>query len=329
VPAAIRLGGWCYVAALLVWFGLRLIFFDRFWWLALLNTLALYLFVPLALILPLALLYRQRRLACWLLLPCLLFALLFAPLLNPLKLLSRPADVQPDITAMSFNVLYLNGDYAAMAGAIQQAQPDVIGLQEASPRRIRALLEVLGSSYPYSAIPPPESKLSVGLISRLPIERVEILPDAPMRNALRVTVRAGERRLSVIVTHLAPNNMPLWPPGQFVALTAERYARRAAEVAFLRQVVQARSLPTLILCDCNMTDTSEAYAALREVVADSFQERGWGLGHTVSARNTAFLVQRVDYIWHTNELGAVEAYVGAAGGSDHLPVVARLRLRRP
>jgi hypothetical protein len=36
--------GWIYIGGMIVWFGLRLLFFDSFWWLALLNTLAFYLF---------------------------------------------------------------------------------------------------------------------------------------------------------------------------------------------------------------------------------------------------------------------------------------------
>jgi len=37
-----------------------------------------------------------------------------------------------------------------------------------------------------------------------------------------------------------------------------------------------------------------------------------------------FPTQRIDYIWHSAGLAAGTAEVGQAGGSDHLPVVARL-----
>jgi vancomycin resistance protein VanJ len=42
---------------------------------------------------------------------------------------------------------------------------------------------------------------------------------------------------------------------------------------------------------------------------------------------TASAAQRYDYIWHTAELQALDASVGSDGGSDHLPVVARLAWR--
>jgi endonuclease/exonuclease/phosphatase (EEP) superfamily protein YafD len=38
-----------------------------------------------------------------------------------------------------------------------------------------------------------------------------------------------------------------------------------------------------------------------------------------------FAAQRIDYVWHTDGLLALAAEVGAAGGSDHLPVLVRLR----
>lgn len=322
--AAVGWLGWCYLCGMLLWFGLRLSLFDRLWWLALLNTVAPYLFLPLLPLLLLALRQRRRRLALGLLLPCLLFVALSHPLLNPLKLLDAPEQASAELRVMTFNLLWRNRDYPALAEAIRQAQPDVLGVQEVRTEELAALMAALGPAYPYTAIHPVQRTHTVALISRHPIEEVSLLPDPPLEHGLQARVRVGERRVSVVVAHLAPNNMPLWPPGAFIQLTEERYARRAAQVGLLREVVAARSLPTLILCDCNMTDTSEAYARLREVASDTFQQRGWELGHTLLVGGVA-PVQRVDYIWHTDELQALDVFVGAGGGSDHLPVVAAFR----
>jgi hypothetical protein len=69
-----------YASSILIWFGLRVAFFHRFWWLALLNTLAFYLFLPLVVLLPLA--FGRRW--SWLIgltAPSAIFAILFGPLL--------------------------------------------------------------------------------------------------------------------------------------------------------------------------------------------------------------------------------------------------------
>jgi vancomycin resistance protein VanJ len=112
-----------------------------------------------------------------------------------------------------------------------------------------------------------------------------------------------------------------------VVLVKERYEQRLAEVRRLEQEFRSLHEPALLLCDCNLTDTSEAYAQLTTFLRDSFREAGWGLGHSSYGRRPPFLAQRLDYIWYTDGLAATEAFVGSDGGSDHRPVVARLALR--
>ena len=58
--------------------------------------------------------------------------------------------------------------------------------------------------------------------------------------------------------------------------------------------------------------------------SDSFDEAGWGLGHTMRAPLVRVPALRLDYVWHTPELRPIEARVGAEAGSDHLPVVTHL-----
>jgi vancomycin resistance protein VanJ len=317
--------GWSYVGSMLGWLGLRLVFFDGLWWLALLNTLAFYLFLPLVILLPLALWRRRWPLLIGLLAPCSMFAALFAPLLLPAFKASRPVGDERSIKIMTFNVLWSNHDYATIAQMIRASQPDVIGLQEVRPKDVAALSNALGAGYPYYAAHPVDAFHTVGLLSRFPLESLTVLPNPPLERGIQVTIRLGDYPLSIAVVHLAPNNMPLQPLSEFAAVTKQRYAQRAAEVDFLEQHIRQRMMPTIVVCDCNMTDTSETYARLHSVVGDSFQERGWGFGHTLSARSMPFPVQRVDYIWHTGELSVLDAFVGPESGSDHLPVIATLR----
>jgi endonuclease/exonuclease/phosphatase (EEP) superfamily protein YafD len=94
-----------------------------------------------------------------------------------------------------------------------------------------------------------------------------------------------------------------------------------------KAAINALHEPALLLCDCNLTDTSQAYAQLAAFLVDSFREAGWGFGHSSFGRRPPFLGQRLDYIWHSDRLTAIEARVGPDGGSDHRPVVVKLALR--
>jgi endonuclease/exonuclease/phosphatase (EEP) superfamily protein YafD len=54
------------------------------------------------------------------------------------------------------------------------------------------------------------------------------------------------------------------------------------------------------------------------------EQRTGGLRNTNDAGSTP--LQRIDYVWHSAGLVALTAGLGQAGGSDHLPVVVRIRL---
>ena len=91
---------------------MRFLFFDSLWWLALINTVALYIFIPLILFLPLAVLCRYWRLFTALCFPLGLFIGLYSSFFLPS--LSTPAPQnQPIVKAMTFNMLFDNGDYDA------------------------------------------------------------------------------------------------------------------------------------------------------------------------------------------------------------------------
>ena len=115
---------------------------------------------------------------------------------------------------------------------------------------------------------------------------------------------------------------------EFVPLVLERYGRRAAEVTRIQEKIAGLDEPILLMCDCNLTDTSEAYARLDTVLDDSFREIGWGFGHTFYPPVAPSPIQRIDYVWHSDDFVAVKAFVGQDGGSDHLPIVAILGLNQ-
>lgn len=314
-----------YVTFIALWLLSRVLFFDQFWSLALLNTVAQYLFVPLPLLLAVSVWRRHWPALLTLSIPTIAFVVLFGELFWPPFSRSASDDGQL-ISAMSFNVLYSNQQYEAIARSIRAASPDVVGLQELTPTSAEAIVNALGAEYPYNALSSLEARRGVGLLSRFPIETADRFPLPPLDIALHTTINVRGERVHVFVVHLSPSNFFNYPAAQFVPLVIERYGRRAAEVTRLREEIADLGEPTLLMCDCNLTDTSEAYARLDAFLDDSFREVGWGFGHTLYPSAASIPLQRIDYVWHSEDFVAVEAFVGQEGGSDHLPVVAKLEL---
>ena len=110
----------------------------------------------------------------------------------------------------------------------------------------------------------------------------------------------------------------------------------AADAAAAEQItaliaLTAASAPALLLGDFNITSRSAHYAQfVKAGLVDAFRARGRGRGATLPARVMRLPlrpVARVDYIWHTDDLETLDGWIGAGTGSDHRPVLSRLRLR--
>jgi endonuclease/exonuclease/phosphatase (EEP) superfamily protein YafD len=314
-----------YVVFIILWLVARLLFFDQFWLLALPNTVAEYLFVPLPILLLISIWKRNWISLAQLSIPLVIFTLMFGHLFWPPPSNGTEEDKQA-ITLMSFNVLYSNKAYEVIADSIQSAGPDIVGFQEVRPAMAASIVKHLEAEYPYNTFQLLETGLSTGLLSKFPIESAEQFDLPPLDLALHTRVQVEEAEVHIFVVHLSPNNFFDHPTAEFVRLVKERYGRREEETVQLRQMIQNLDGPVLLMCDCNMTDTSEAYARLDTVLDDSYSEAGWGMGHTLHPPQLPFPIQRIDYVWHSEEFEAKYAYVGQDGGSDHLPIVAKLKL---
>ena len=92
-----------YVTFITLWLVLRVLFFDRFWPLALLNTVAEFLFLPLPVFLLLGLGRRNWAGLLALIIPAAAFVVLFGELFLPRIAGPIEGDAEPLITVMSFN----------------------------------------------------------------------------------------------------------------------------------------------------------------------------------------------------------------------------------
>ncbi|MEM9927995.1 MAG: endonuclease/exonuclease/phosphatase family protein [Cyanobacteria bacterium P01_D01_bin.50] len=309
-----------YIILFFIWILLRFLFFDSWWWLALINTLALYIFIPLIIFLPFALFWRRWRLLVGLSFPLGIFIGLYSSFFLP-SLPTTTSQNQPIIKAMTFNMLRSNTDYNSIIKMVAENKPDIIGLQEVTPQAVPIVIESFKKDYTYHAFHPVELSHNVGILSRFPIDKVIALPAPPIKRGIQVTLRLNNGEpLEAIVTHL----IPFYPLNQVFKLAQYWYESRSQEVSYLSNIVKQYDDPIIVMCDCNFTDTSQTYSQMQKIMEDSFHQKGWGLGHTFLGK--FFPIGRIDYIWHTKDIKTIEAYVGEQAGSDHLPVIAKLQI---
>lgn len=237
---------------------------------------------------------------------------------------SNPRE-RDSIGIMSYNLLFSNEDGAQIEQVIRFADPAVIGFQELSRGHEDRLLSGLGADYPHNTFNLPVR--GVGLMSRYPILESSALDFPPRHLALQARIDHPDGPITVFVIHFRHNGLTETALAKMPAMWTQAYATRAAEVQQFLALVAATDGPLLLLCDCNMTETSTTYGQLAAQLQDSFRAAGWGLGYTLHPEPAPTAIERIDYIWASEHFGILTSRVLGRGGSDHHPVFSEIFVR--
>ncbi|MAS37771.1 MAG: hypothetical protein CL610_27490 [Anaerolineaceae bacterium] len=327
-----------YVVLLAAYWLLRGLFGDSFWWLSLMNTFAYVWFLPLLLLGPLALILRHK-LAAWRLAPVIMLGgLWFAP-----YYLNAPVALPEGDTlhVVSANVWGHNHDLRTVEDWLRGSAADVVVLQEISPAYATDSLPHLRDIFPYQATQIDDTRWGGNItLSRYPIVEqgyIELAASQPTY-ALRVVLDVEGERIAVYNVHLA------WPgrdrarvplPGRLQNVYTQIVlgfddAARNQQIAHLLSHLEQEPYPYIVAGDFNTSDQSATYRQIAAHMTDAYLEAGQGFSGSwpvSAARGLPGIVPpliRIDYIWHSAGLRVVDAVIGPAIGSDHLPVQAAL-----
>ena len=282
-----------------------------------------WLFVPLIVLLPTAVLLRSRFLSVLTSVPAALFLLIYGQVLLP-----DAPEATPELSfsVMTYNVLYSNPHADEIAAVIEAHAPGVVGLHELEQPMASLLEARLQTHYPHRRI-----ESGRGLFSRYPIREYAAFRlgqgeghwaqdsvldiDGVLVRVVNVHPRAPELTVSQLLAVPVP------------ILT--RYSARGRDEDLLDLASRVGRIegPLVVMGDFNLSDQHPQYAALTRNLRDAHRERGWGMGFTFTPLPRIGLsTWRIDYVLHSPDLVTLGVEVGEYGGSDHRPVVARLGL---
>ena len=325
-----------YFLCLFGWIILRTLLGDHWWWLFLLNSFAVYLFLPLPAILVIALLARKREVwigfGAAMALGMYLYGGLFLPKLPRLRAGS------PTLTVMTYNLLGYNENRESVTATIRAANADVVALQELNSPIALALRRELGDMFPYQMTEVQIEGASPGVISRYPLRpTAESLPGTWAGPPQVLSLDYHGTRVTLLQAHTFATGLGGGAAHlQWTVRERERQARAIVKFA------AAHSEPLIVAADLNAGDQTMAYAIVTGALADAWREAGWGFGHTFPGGTSPGLVGlftggvpipmwlvRIDYVFHSRHWRATSASIGPWDGvSDHRPVVAQLALTR-
>ena len=318
---------WIYFTLIFAWALAHFLLGDHPWWMFALNALSFYGFVPWLAVLPLA--WRARRRATWMgtLLVFLLAAFLYGKVYIPWRVGNVPAG--QSLTVMIYNVLGYNWHTQEVTDAILASGADVVALQELNPQVAKAIRENLSAVYPYQQLDGRDDVFGSGVISRYPLHLTdEKLPGGWVGTPQILTLTVNGKSITLLNAHTFASHPD--KPEIMEAAIAER-ERQARDI---RDFASRHPEPLIVTTDLNSTPQNTTHQIITSILADSWLEAGWGPGNTfpnIPGRGARpgmpLWLIRIDYIFHSPQLRAVDAQIGPWDGySDHRPVIARLVL---
>lgn len=272
-----------------------------------------------------ALLFQRFWLAAVLAVPALFIGFGYLPLFLPRT--APPADQGMPLKVISFNVWSENLSMLPTARLIGKNGPDILLLQEISPKQLQELTRELENTSEPSA---PQWQVAYAprpmqaVLSRYPL--TQLGSDEKLAKMQKVRVETAAGAVTIFNVHPLRGN---W----------KRRHRRLATL--LQKHILTTEGPVILGGDLNTTDRSQSYRMLSRKLRNAHWEAGRSFGFTYPAHLQAwdgylpawdgFLpawpLVRIDHIFYNPSFQAISAQtLQESCGSDHLPVMAELML---
>jgi vancomycin resistance protein VanJ len=320
-----------YLLMLFAWLGIYIATGDRFTIIGLLNFVAIFLFVPLALVLVVAITCKSRWLGVGFVAGAAVLIWLWGGLFIPRS--NQNVLDEPTLSVMTYNVLAWHSQYEPILETIRAENPDILLLQELNTGLADLLENELIDEYPYQVVEPVDNPTGIGVISKFPIKPSEItLPQLWAGGPQILELDWNGEQITLVNFHMFPTT-GIWP-----LEAVNRSIRFRDQEARILAGLANQSSSAIMGGDANTTSLSNAYKTLTSTLTDGFRSAGFGLGHTfpgstipesdrphIGSLYVPAWVTRIDYVFHTKDWTTVSARTARVDGvSDHRGVIVEL-----
>lgn len=324
---------WVYLTLLFIWVGFYYLSGDHFGVIGLLNAIAIYLFIPLPLVIIGAVVMKRRELWIGAGVAIMIFVFLWGNAFLPKGQIDLAG--RETLTVMTYNVLGMQIESAPLINIIRNEDPDVVLLQEINSWHAVAIEYELKDIYPYQIFAPQDGVEGIGTISKYPIRLTgEQLSLDWIGVPQLMELDWGQKKIGVV-------NFHMWATG----LAAPKYLdanfrHREAQGEVLERFAANYKGPLIVGGDANTSPLNDTYYIMTRSLIDSWKTAGFGLGHTFPGSDVPGSsrpkigpllapkwMSRIDYVFTSNDWRAIDAHLAPFDGvSDHRGVVVELVL---
>ncbi len=228
--------------------------------------------------------------------------------------LSVDSESVTTFTLLHLNVLTKNSEKEKVAQLIQAEKPDIISLLELDTHWEEALNGVL-TDYPYRFSKPQNNNFGIGLYSKIPLKKMGVKyfnQDSSGLYFPSIYAENDDGRFSILTTH------PFPPISGFSARNEQLHAISQARHQWNENLI--------IVGDLNITPWSVFFQKFLNETELRDSQLGYGVQASWPSYIPFFGIP-IDHVLVSPNIQVLHREVGPNVGSDHWPVIVKLRLK--
>lgn len=231
---------------------------------------------------------------------------------------------------MTYNLFFKNKTPNQSVEIIKKANPDVIFVQELTPKWASELDRTIGQTYKYKMTKPLRGTHGIGIYSKFKITNQKFLNNSarkPYAQIVDLTVK--DKKILLINTHLASPAAAVENKEKFIPLFANNYQLRKGQVKELNSLAVKESKSydcQLLVGDLNTLHSEPIFKRLKFRWANSsnglLRWKNYNFPHT----NRIKPIVTLDYVMGRGKLKFLESKVIKGGSSDHMAILTKLKI---
>lgn len=235
---------------------------------------------------------------------------------------------QAQVSLMTYNLFFQNKNPDSSIQNIKEANPDILVVQELTPKMEVNLNNSIGKNYPYKNTLALRGTHGIGLYSKHPILSNQLLKnDGNLPFAQVIEMKLNSKKIQLINVHFASPAIAVENPQNFLTLLASNYDLRERQLQKIHTLMEQGAFDVQILIgDLNTTKYEPLYRKLKTDWVDLFDISGIGSGLSFPNSSNTRPMFTLDYIFLRGNLNGIEAKVIQGGSSDHLAVIGKVEM---
>lgn len=234
------------------------------------------------------------------------------------------------IKVMTYNVFFKNKSPNNTIRLILKENPDILFIQELTPKWAAILNKKLGNTYPYKLLKPLDGTHGIGIYSKHQLSNHQLLNNSYNKPYAQIAdLRIGQNKVQLLNSHLASPAVAIENRDEFFSLYCQNYKTRKNQLQTLTAIAKKNTKKfqaQLIVGDLNTMKYEPIFKSLKFSWVDSHSVSGKGLGFNFPHSSRIAPILTLDYILGKGQIKFIETNVIEGGGSDHLAIVSTMEI---